>query len=191
MRNQSSTQSVMKKLGWVVACFSLLVMFSNTADAYRHYRGKRFTPRFAASLSGGLTVYNNEYVDQFGVYEDAAFSHGIVGVSGHFWIHPSLSIDLGLDYHFLTDYQSGNGVAFTSIKPGVRVKFGIFYLRGALDMAFGEGKKAMLFGFLAGAGVRVPIARRVRVFGELDMHVLFGTGYVLPLNFKSGLEVVF
>jgi len=179
-------------------------MTPTTAEAYwgyRHYRGPgpgpmpgpvevyRFRPRFALSVAGGL-----HFVDTF-VDDTMPLTYGMLSLNGHLWVHPNLSIDLGLGTHFVT-----NGIdsewGYFSIKPGVRAKFGIFYLRGALDIALtGKNqalhKRVALFGFLIGAGLRIPVGRRVRLFGEIDYQILFADIYYMPFYGQAGVEVVF
>jgi hypothetical protein len=150
----------------------------------------RFRPRFSMTLSGGL-----HFVDAL---EDGTtpLTYAMAELGTHLWIHPNLSIDLNLGTHFITDDIDGHEWGYFSIKPGIRAKFGIFYLRGALDIALtndrgARHKRPVLFGFLIGAGIRVPVARRVRLFAELDYQFLFADVYYMPFYGQTGIEVVF
>lgn len=175
-------------------------MMPSTAEAYwgyRHYRGPgpghvavyRFRPRFAMTLSGGL-----HFVDHF-AQDTTPLAYGMLELGGHLWIHPNLSIDLNVGTHFVTDGIDSEWGYF-SIKPGIRAKFGLFYIRGALDIALtgrdqARHRRAALFGFLIGAGIRVPVGRRVRLFGEIDYQFLFADIYYMPFYGQAGVEVVF
>lgn len=191
----SKTNSTMqyKRVLLALSCLSFLWLAApSQADArWGHHRHHRFQPRMAISLTGGLTLYDGEYVDEYGTYTDTALSHGIIGVGAHLWIHPNLSLDLGIDSHLITDYDTGEEWGYISFKPGARVRFGLFYLRGALDFAFGDAKSPVLIGFLVGAGIRVPISRRLRFIAEVDYQFLAGNGFVMPVNAKAGVEFVF
>lgn len=202
----------MKKLLLVFSalfCLTALSLIPETAEAYwgyRNYRGSRshrggryvpraprvyhFRPRFSVSFSGGL-----HFVDAF---EDGAtaLTHGMAELGTHLWLHPNLSIDLNLGTHFLIDDVNGVEWGYMSVKPGFRAKFGIFYLRGALDLAITgraheKHKRAVLFGFLLGAGLRIPVGRKVRIFGEIDYQILFADIYYMPVYGQAGIEVVF
>lgn len=142
------------------------------------------------TLSGGLHFLDD--VDG----TPTALTYGLAEVGGHLWIHPNLSLDLNVGAHFITDDIDGFEWGYVSVKPGIRAKFGIFYLRGALDLVItgdrsARHKRAVLFGFLLGAGIRVPVSRRVRLFAELDFQVLFADVYYLPFYGQAGIEVVF
>lgn len=184
----------------------LTVVPTQQAEAYWgykdwRYRGRKNTytyrPRFALSVSGGVHFVDTYMSD---IYDDVAyaFSFGVLELGGHLWIHPNLSIDLAVGAHLVTDDVNGATWGYVSVKPGIRARFGWFYLRGALDLAFSEGsdtgalrRRPVLFGFLLGAGVRVPITRRVRAFGELDFQFLFSDFFFMPFYGKVGLEFVF
>ncbi len=183
--------------------FSGLFFYSFSADAryygrYRRhrrhfrFRGRVFRPRFSISASGGFTMYNKEYEDEYGVYEEAAFSHGVIGTSAHLWIHPALSLDLGMDLHFITNHETKNSWSYLSFKPGVRVRFGVFYFRSALDFASCDKEKdPFLVGMLLGGGLRIPLGFRLRAFLELDFQYYFTSMTAIPLSGKFGLEYIF
>lgn len=195
MTKTSTLHKIFRGILLALACSSMFALIPSHADAYRgrhrYNRHMNFKPRFALSVSAGLTLYDSTYEDEFGLYEDTAFSHGIIGVSGHYWIHPNVSLDLGLDSHFITDYDARQSWGYVSLKPGARLRFGMFYLRGALDLAFADRKDPVLFGFLIGAGIRIPVTRKMRFFSEMNYQYLAGSGYMMPVHFKGGLEMVF
>jgi hypothetical protein len=183
-----------KRFAGLLAClaFSFGLLSSGAAEAWKHQRVQRFQPRFSLSIAGGLTLYDGVYYDAMGEYTATAFSQAQTGVGAHFWVHPNFSLDLGLDANFVADYDTGEGWAYLSLKPGVRARVSIFYFRAALDLAFGDPDHTMLFGFLLGVGVRIPIGRTVRFFSELDYQFLFASDYgYMPFNFKLGLEFMF
>lgn len=186
-------------------CFWLTVLSPSSAEAYWGYRQYReappapaFRPRFGISLSGGL-----HFVD---FYNDSsyAFTYGVVEGGAHLWIHPNISLDLGIGTHFLANNWSGQGWGYVSFKPGARFRFGLFYLRTALDIGVGTPQSpsasrsraaeetVMLFGLLVGLGVRVPVSRHVRLFAELDYQFNFAPDpLMMPFYGKLGVEVVF
>ncbi|TNE43450.1 MAG: hypothetical protein EP343_33430 [Deltaproteobacteria bacterium] len=167
------------------------------------YRGNRstyrFQPRFALSISGGLHFVDT-YINTQDAYNDfsPAFAFGMFELGGHLWVHPNLSIDLAVAGHLTFSDIVGADWGYVSIKPGIRARFGYFYLRGALDIAFSEEpnransyRRPILFGFLIGVGVRVPVSRMVRVFGELSYQFMFSDFFYMPFYGKVGLEFVF
>lgn len=180
----------LKKFGLLLGCF---LMFASSAEANRGYyrRANTFKPTFALSASAGLTMYEGLYEDNIGVYEDVSLAHGIVGIAGHLWVHPNLSLDLGLDYQFITDFDTNRSFSYVSLKPGIRVRHRRIYVRGALDVGVAQGQDPIVFGFLIGVGARVPISHQLRFFGEIDFQVIAAAGYVLPFNAKLGVEMMF
>lgn len=183
-------------------CLWLAVFSPSTADAYWGYRqyeasAPAFRPRFGVSLSGGL-----HFVDFF---DDAsyAFTYGVVEGGLHLWLHPNISLDLGIGTHLLANNWTGQGWGYVSFKPGARFRFGLFYARVALDIGVGSPQMSpraraaaedtvMLFGILVGLGVRIPVSRHVRLFGELDYQFNFAPDpLMMPFYGKLGVEVVF
>ena len=190
-----TTHKTLQNLILLASLFSMILLLPFSAEAkYRpfRYRGHSFRPRFAISASAGFTMYDNEYYDENGAYDEASFSHGVLGVGAHLWIHPSLSLDLGFDAHFITNYETNNSWSYVSFKPGVRVLFlKAFYLRGALEIAScGETKDPFLLGFLVGGGIRVRMGWRLRAFGEVDFQYIITNNTMLPVNFKLGIEYI-
>lgn len=188
-------------LASALATFLVLALPANNAEAYwgfRHFNNG-YQPRLSVSISGGahFVDYNETTTDYM--------SYGVVEGGLHYWIHPNLSLDLGIGTHFLSAGNEWDGYSdplwgYFSIKPGVRARFGIFYLRAALDLAVGatcidkntKEVQTTLFGMLFGAGIRIPVSRRMRFFGELNYQVLFGAAPVhMPFYGKMGLEFMF
>ena len=184
-----------------LACLFLVALPAEEAEAYwgyRQYEHARttFRPRFAVSLSGGI-----HFVDFFqdGSY---GFTYGIVQLGGHLWIHPNISIDLGVAGHLTASNWSGAGWGYIGIKPGVRFRLGLFYLRTALDFGFGDPQQTprraaepsnpFLMGILLGAGIRLPVTRNFRAFGELTYQFNFTPEPLyMPFYGQVGVEVVF
>ncbi len=160
----------------------------------RHRRFRRFQPIFAISLSAGLhfvDVYDSN--PNYG-QDSYAFTYGLVEGGVHYWIHPNLSFDLDLAGHFTTNGYANQGWGYVSFKPGARIRLGVFYLRGALDFAIGEKnerRKAFLFGFLFGAGMRIPLRHRTRFFMEVDYQYLFSKAFYMPFYGQLGFEFLF
>lgn len=179
-----------------LATLAVVLIPPDPAEGYWRYRREhRFQPRFSMSVAGGLTFYDGYFYDEYGVYRDTSFSHALAAVNGHFWVHPNVSLDLGLSAHFLTYFYEDAGWGYFSIKPGIRARVGLFYFRGALDIAFGdpgirEGGP-FLFGFLFGAGIRFPVGPRLRFFGEIDYQYIFCDGAYMPIYFQLGMEFMF
>lgn len=201
----------MSKRWWLLATLltgSLLALWpTQDAEAYWGYRDwqynnastYRFRPRFALSLTGGFHFVDN-YVHPGDPYNDfsPAFSFGMVELGGHLWVHPNISIDLAVAGHLAFNNLSGAEWGYISLKPGFRARFGWFFVRGALDVAFSEApdratsrRRPVLFGLLVGIGIRIPVSRVVRVIGELDYEVFFSDIVYMPLYGKVGLEFVF
>lgn len=166
---------------------------------YGHGSTYQFRPRFALSLTGGFHFVDT-YVNPRNHYDDfsPAFSFGMVELGGHLWVHPNISIDLAVAGHFAFNDLTGAEWGYVSVKPGMRVRFGWFYLRTAVDLAFSEApdrstarRRPVLFGLLFGVGVRIPVSRIVRIIGELDYQVYFSDLYYMPFYGKVGLEFVF
>ncbi|MCB9639611.1 MAG: hypothetical protein H6727_12025 [Myxococcales bacterium] len=196
----------MKKLLLLFPLTFLFLMALPTEDAeaywgYRTYEHSRqiFKPRFSLTLSGGL-----HFVDFYGDGSNG-FTYGLVEAGGHLWVHPNISIDLNVGGHLTANNWTGKGWGYVSIKPGVRFRFGIFYLRTALDLGFGAPQVSpsyaarisndttlFLFGVLLGAGLRIPVSRHVRIFGELTYQFNFMPDPLyMPFYGQLGVEVVF
>jgi hypothetical protein len=187
-----------------LACISLLWP-NNEADAYWGYQrwrdggyhsGQRFQPRFSMTLSGGFHFIDT-YVDDYGDVSHP-FTYGMMELGGHVWVHPNISIDLNVGAHLAMNNLIGAEWGYVSVKPGARVRFRWFYLRGALDIAFSDRqeyykqkRRPILFGFLVGMGVRIPVGYRMRLFAELDYQFLFTDYYYMPFYGQLGLEYIF
>ncbi|MCK6510286.1 hypothetical protein L6R29_10000 [Myxococcota bacterium] len=197
-----------KLLFWIpLACLFWVSLPAQEAEAYWGYRNytverQTFRPRFSVTLAGGL-----HFVDFFdnGSY---GFTYGLIEAGGHLWVHPNISIDLNVGGHLTANNWSGQGWGYLSIKPGARFRFGIFYLRAAVDLGFGSPQVSpttatdmrsrskesslFLFGILMGAGLRIPVSRHVRVFGELTYQFNFSPDPLyMPFYGQVGVEVVF
>ncbi len=151
----------------------------------------RFRPRFALSLTGGV-----HFVDTYSDIPGVTFGFGILELGGHLWVNPHLSLDLALGTHLAMDNYYENRWGYVSFKPGIRARFGWFYLRAALDLAIGEAiasthQGPVLFGFLVGLGVRIPISRLIRLIGEIDYQFMFANVFFMPFYGKIGVEFVF
>lgn len=195
------SKNLWKRL-WVCLClFSLLGGVSSTAyarstktksDFWKRVWAKEKTRWLSVSFGGGMNVYKGQYYDEFGTFEDTAMTHGIVSATAHFWVLKDLAIDLGLDGHFITDYDTGEGWLQGSIRPGVRMTFFyLFYVVGGLDFLIGRPKHAFVFGVYLGAGIRIPVSERLRLFGEFNVNFYPGLGHAPPIHGKLGFEVVF
>lgn len=177
--------------------------FSHKAEAQDYgyypppaYQRPAFRPQFSLTISGGLhfvDVYSQDTRYQQDAY---GLGHGMLEIGAHLWIHPNLSIDLGVGGHFTTPQIPGVASwGYISLKPGIRARLGVFYIRGAVDLIFGERDQRRptiaLFGFLVGAGIRIPVGRSLRLFAEIDYQFLFAETYYMPFYGQVGLEFMF
>ncbi|MBK04569.1 MAG: hypothetical protein CL920_35390 [Deltaproteobacteria bacterium] len=147
---------------------------------------------FSLSIGGGVNVYKGEYYDEFGSFTDTSITHGIVGATGHLWLQKDLAIDLGIDGHFVTDYDTGDGYFHASVRPGLRLRFlYLFYATAGLDFLLGRPKNAFVFGVYMGGGIRIPVSDRLRLWAGFNVHFYPGLGFAPPVHGKLGMEVVF
>lgn len=109
-------------------------------------------------------------------------------------IMPSLrflivSADLGIHYDFLQNNMT--------LRPGARLHFGWFYLRGALPMAFALGQNIndpFNMGILVGAGARIHLGKWAFVV-EGNISPMFvkadERGVSMPAELRMGLSYRF
>ncbi len=196
----------MKKLRYILLLAFIIgisTIAPETAEGYwRHgrmrKRFKRFKPRFA--LTGSLGLH---FVDYYDDLEEPIppFAFIMSEFGGHLWISPYLSLDLNLAAHLVTSDVAGASWGYISVKPGLRIRINAYYLRFAADLAFSgqsdtdtpqtKRSRVFLFGFLVGAGVRVPISYRFRFFAELDYQFLFTDLIYMPIYGQMGIEYIF
>lgn len=166
------------------AIFSTTILTAADADAYRK-SGRWFRPKVGVSLSGGLTMLGTH---------DAGFAqYAIVQVGAHLWIAPRIAIDVVGAFNRST---SDMVESWWSVMPGVRIVLGPtpFYLRGALDIGYMPGGRRtfVIFGGLVGVGARWRVSRHMRLFGEVDVPILYQPDeFVVPVYVQGGVEFVF
>jgi len=188
----------------------LTVWPTQQADAYWGYRrGRRHSnyyqasrsrsrPRFSLSLAGGIHFVDTYMDDEYDDYSNS-FTTGMLELGAHLWLNSVISLDLNAGAHITVNDMTGSEWGYVSFKPGIRIRFGHYYIRGALDLAISEEpdnrhnstRRPFLFGFLLGVGLRVPVSRHVRLFAELDYQFLFSDIYYMPFYGQLGIEYVF